>query len=145
MKNTVKPVTWLSLSKGSGFVYNKYMKKVLIIEDDGALAKIYQESLETHGLKTVSANTGSEGLVLAARESPDLVILDVMLPGGMNGFDVLEALRRETQFKFTPVLVLTNLDSEKESALKIGAADYIVKANTSLEELVTKCKALLKI
>lgn len=135
----------LSLSKESGRVYNRQMKKVLIIEDDWALAKIYDEILEEQGLKTVTAKTGGEGLELASQESPDLIILDVMLPGGLNGFDVLETLRRKNQFKFTPVIVLTNLDSEKETALKIGATDYIVKANTSLDELVTKCKTLLKI
>lgn len=80
------------------------------------------------------------GIALAA----DLVLLDIMLPGGMNGFDVLEDLKRNQLTSSIPVIVLTNLDSERETALKIGAADYAVKANTSIEETVQKIKQQLK-
>lgn len=118
------------------------MKKILFIEDDTEMQKIYKEAFATEEFETIPAYTADTGLDLARTQKPNLIILDIMLPGGKNGFDVLEALKKDEELKKIPVLVLTNLDSEKQVALKIGAHEYLVKANTSIAEVVTKVKTL---
>src|SRR5258708_48782 len=116
------------------------MKKILIVEDDEQVSKLYQESLTNEGFKVTIAATGGQGLTLLKTDKPDLVILDIMLPGGMNGFDVLEQMKKDIDLKNIPVLVLTNLDSERKVALEIGAADYLVKAHTAIDQVVAKVK-----
>lgn len=114
------------------------MKKILIVEDDKQLVIIYSERFAREGYSVVTAMTGAEGLTLATNEKPDMVLLDVMLPGGMNGFDVLEELKRNTVLSHIPVLMLTNLDSEEKIARDIGVVDYLVKANSSLSDVVAR-------
>ena len=113
-------------------------KKILLIEDDPDIQKMYSDKLTFEGYKVLSSMDGQEGLLLARTEKPDLILLDIMLPRGMNGFDVLEELRKDDDLKDTPVIVLTNLDTEEEVAEKVGATDYLVKANTELPDLVKK-------
>ncbi len=112
------------------------MKKILIIEDDPSLCGAYREMLKKHEVEVMEAVTGQEGMTLVASGKPDLILLDIMLPGGMNGFDVLEQLKRNPTTEKIPVIVLTNLDSEEKVAQTIGASDYLVKANTTKDEIV---------
>lgn len=112
------------------------MKKILIIEDDTSLVKAYQEMFKAQDASVVTAATGQEGLTLVQSEKPDVILLDVMLPGGMNGFDILEQLKKNPDTQQIPVIVLTNLDSEEKIAKAIGARDYLVKANTTKDEIV---------
>lgn len=119
------------------------MKKILFIEDDTEMQKIYMQAFSAEGFEAIPAYTVDSGLQLANEKKPDLIILDIMLPGGKNGFDALESLVKDEALKKIPVLVLTNLDSEKKTALEIGAKDYLVKANTSIDQVVAKAKALL--
>ena len=112
------------------------MKKILVIDEDSSLLKIYQEMFSPEEIKVVSAKTGQEGLALVQSEKPDLIMLDIMLPGGMNGFDVLEKLKADPVTEQIPVIVLTNLDSEGKTAKTIGARYYIVKANTTKDEII---------
>lgn len=119
------------------------MKKVLLIEDDEEVQKIYKEALEGAGFATLPAFNSDGALPLARDQKPDLIILDIMLPGKMNGFDILEDLKKNDQTKQIPVIVLTNLESEKKVALEIGAADYFIKANTSIDEMIQRIKTLL--
>jgi DNA-binding response OmpR family regulator len=112
------------------------MKKVLAIEEEDSLFKAYKEMLEPKGVTVIGAGTGQAGLSMAHSEKPDLIILDVMLPGHMNGFDVLEALERDPVTRIIPVIMLTNLDSEEKVAKKIGAKNYLVKADTSKDEII---------
>ena len=121
------------------------MSKVLIVEDDSQLQVIYQKKLSREGHEVFLATTGQEGLQLAISKKPDIILLDVMLPGGQNGFDILEQIKRDNSLKSTPVLILTNLDTEQETALSIGASDYIIKANTSLDEMTAKVNKYLGI
>lgn len=120
------------------------MNQILIIEDDTLLQDIYQKALAPEGFTVTQAFSGGQGLNLAKSQKPNLIILDVMLPGGMNGFDVLEKLKKDPEVREIPVLVLTNLDSEEKSARAIGAADYIVKANSSIEGVIKKIKQYIK-
>lgn len=120
------------------------MKKVLMIEDDMNLQKLYTEALK--GIDDVqfsAAPTGKEGIEKCKKEVPDLIILDIMLPGGMNGFDVAEELKRDPHMSKIPILVLTNLDSERKVAMDMGAVDYMIKANTAMSDVRTKVKTLL--
>lgn len=111
-------------------------KKILIVEDDTALFQIYSDLFNAKGIDVVSAKTGQEALVLIESEKPDLIILDIMLPGGMNGFDVLEKVEASPEMKKIPVIVLTNLDSEEHVAKVIGAKKYMVKADTTTDDVV---------
>jgi len=111
-------------------------KKVLFIEDDQQLQDIYRSALSQKDILVIGAIDGKEGLEKVSTEKPDLIVLDIMLPSGISGFDVLEQLKANTLTKAIPVIVLTNLDSEEAVAKKIGAVDYKVKSNTSLAEIV---------
>lgn len=120
------------------------IKTILFIEDDVEMQKIYAEAFSNNGFEVVSASTADEGVAQAREKNPSLIILDIMLPGGKNGFDALEQLVADSELAKIPVLVLTNLDSEKDVAMKIGAKDYLVKANSSIEQVVEKVKGLVK-
>lgn len=119
------------------------MKKILLVEDDTVLHQLYKEALEPHDIAVTAVTTGKEGLAHALANLPDLVMLDIMLPGGMNGFDVARELRQNPKTAKVPILILTNLDSEKASADAVQA-DYMIKTNTSMEEIVQKTKNLLR-
>lgn len=119
-------------------------KVIVIVEDEEGVSNIYKERLTEESFTVHVAKTAQEGLDTILKVKPNLVLLDIMLPGGRNGFDLLEELKRNQTTAGIPVIVLTNLDSEQETAMKIGAVDYAVKANTSLEETVQKIKQQLK-
>jgi len=108
----------------------------LIVDDDLSLFKAYQEMFDSTKIEVLGVSTGKDALHALNLQKPDLVILDIMLPGGMNGFDVLEKIEASSQHKSIPVIVLTNLDSEEKVAKSIGAQKYFVKANTSKKQIV---------
>lgn len=115
------------------------MKKILIIEDDSQLNRAYYEKFKD-SYEILNATDGASGILLAQNKKPNLIILDVMLPGGMNGFDVLRDLKNNSDLKDIPVVIVTNLDSQEESAQKTGAAACFVKANVDLTELADAVK-----
>lgn len=119
------------------------MKKILLIEDDVHSANVFKTILQKEGYELEVATTGQDGLSMVKSNPPSLVILDIMLPGGMNGFDVLEDMKRSPDTAKIPVLILTNLDTEEEVAKKIGVSDYLVKVNTSNAEVVKRVNGLL--
>jgi DNA-binding response OmpR family regulator len=99
--------------------------KVLAIDDDPAMTDLLTLLLKTHGFEPVTANTGEDGVELVRRESPDVVILDLMMPG-MDGWQVCAKLR---EFSNVPIIIFSALDSPGmvASALDAGADDYLVK------------------
>jgi len=115
-------------------------KKVLVVEDNINLRKLIVEKLEQEGFDTFVAETAEHGMHLVKEKRPNLILLDIMLPGGMNGFDLLEQLKRDPILKAIPVIILTNLSTEEKTAEEIGATDYIIKSNISLDEVVLKVK-----
>lgn len=117
-------------------------KKILLIDDDVVLQRIYKDRLVNEGLDLISSTTGQDGLLQAKNAKPDLILLDVMLPEGMNGFDVLEQLRRDPNLSHIPIIMLTNLDSEEKTAQSLGVVDYINKAATSLDLIMQKVKSV---
>ncbi len=117
------------------------MSTVLVVEDDAALRGALRASLRARHLQVLEAGTGEEALQVAAREHPDLVLLDLGLPG-IDGMDVLRTLRESGE---TPVVVLTVRDTqvEKVMALDAGATDYITKPFNT-EELLARIRATLR-
>jgi DNA-binding response OmpR family regulator len=113
-------------------------KKILVVEDDSQLVKVYSEKLTREGYIVDSAFTVDEAFTKLSGDGYGLIILDIMLPGNKNGFDLLEEMKREEKFKNIPVMILTNLDSEEKTAKEIGVNMYLVKANTPIEEVVNK-------
>lgn len=114
---------------------------ILIIEDEPKVARLARDYLEKNGYRVLVANDGNSGLAMARREKPDLLVLDLMLPG-MDGLDVCRALRRESDL---PIIMLTARAEETDRliGLEIGADDYISKP-FSPRELVARTRALLR-
>ena len=115
---------------------------ILVVEDEHAVARGIQYALQQEGYEVTLARSGEEGLEIATRSAPDLVLLDVRLPG-MDGFEVLRRLRAAGTK--SPVLMLTARDEEvdKVIGLELGADDYLTKP-FGLRELLSRIKALLR-
>ncbi len=120
------------------------MKTILFIEDESALQKTFGEILRREGYEMISALDGETGLKLCKTKKPDLIILDLVLPK-LHGFEVLKKVKADEEIKDIPVIVLTNLEtmSDVEKAIELGATTYLVKANYSLEEVISKVKKAL--
>jgi len=120
------------------------MKKILVIEDEAALQKTLGDVLAAEGYEMFSALDGEAGVRLAKEKTPDLVLLNLVLPK-MTGFEVLEQLRGEEDTKEMPVIVLTNLENlqDIQRATDLGATTYLVKSNYELREVVEKVKTAL--
>jgi len=119
--------------------------KILIIEDDQFLREFLFKKLNEENFEVLAAKEGKEGVELAKKEKPDLILLDLILPK-KNGYEVLEDLKKNPLTSEIPVLVLSNLGQKEEieEAFRKGAKDYLVKAYFSLEEIVSKIRLLLK-
>ena len=121
------------------------MKTILIIEDEPTLQKTLDLALTQEGYEVKSALDGEIGLKTAREVKPDLILLDLILPK-LDGFEVLEELKKDDGTKGIPVIVLTNLESapDIERALALGAFSYLVKANYDLKDVMTKIKEAIK-
>jgi DNA-binding response OmpR family regulator len=116
-------------------------KSVLVIDDEPKIAEICRDYLSAAGFAVTSAGSGPQGLALARKDKPDLVVLDLMLPG-MDGLDVCRELRRESN---VPIIMLTARveESDKLVGLELGADDYLTKP-FSPRELVARVRAVLR-
>lgn len=123
----------------------EYKKKILIIEDDDHVSKVYQVKFMKEGYNTVFINNGEEAVEKIAAEKPDLIILDLMMPR-KDGFVILEEIKKEPNLPKIPILVLSNLgqQSDKDRALGLGANEYMVKVNFSMQEVIEKAKSFLQ-
>ena len=123
-------------------------KKILIIEDDPATQRLVDYSLKQEGYEIITASNGLEGIRKALGESPDLIILDVMLPG-MDGFEICFRLRSEPATAKMPILMFSAKAQEidKDTGIKVGADDYLIKPSAPadivnrVEKLLAKKKA----
>lgn len=113
------------------------MKKVLVVEDDTFLAKIYESKLKHEGYDAKVANDGVEGMEALAEMKPNIVLLDLVMPR-KDGFTVLKEMSEDSELKKIPVVVLSNLgqDSDVDRVKELGAKDYLVKADISISDVV---------
>lgn len=117
-------------------------KKVLIIEDDLSLSSAYRAKLSSL-YDSRSSVTGDDGLKMAHEWRPDLILLDLFLPG-KSGQEVLKELKKTSQLKHIPVIVLTNLEGQCPPMLDLGATDCAIKTEISMEEIVGKINSFLQ-
>jgi len=118
--------------------------KIVLIEDDSFLAGMYATKLNLEGFNVTQANDGLEGLEKVKEVKPDLILLDIILPK-MDGFEVLESLKKSPETKDIPVIMLTNLGKKEEvdKGFEMGAQDYLIKAHFVPSEVIKKIKSYL--
>lgn len=116
-------------------------KKILLVEDDTALAGVYRSRLELEGFETKEVNNGEEALSAAIDFKPDLILLDAMMPK-ISGFDVLDILRNTPDTTNIRVIMLTALSQpkDKERAESLGVDDYLVKSQVVISDVVERVK-----
>lgn len=119
-------------------------KKILIVEDDSFLQGLASSKLEKEGFTVFGAGNSDEAAKILDSETPDLILLDLVLPG-TDGFGILKKIREGIKTKDTPVIVFSNLsdDEDIKKAKDSGATDYMVKSNFTLDELSDRIKELL--
>ena len=119
-------------------------KKVLVVEDDAAYANVYQRKLTKEGYEVVIEPNGEHVVRAVEREKPDLILLDLVLPG-KNGFIVLQELRSRKEFDRIRIIIASNLgqDVDIEKAKSAGADDYFIKSNISVSEMIDRVKKVL--
>ena len=120
-------------------------KKILIIEDDKFLRELIAQKLIKEGYDIAEAVDGEKGIKAVGEEKPDLVLLDLILPG-IDGFEVLTKIKEDPKIAQVPVIILSNLGQKDdiERGLKMGAVDYLIKAHFTPGEIIEKVKAVLK-
>ena len=123
-------------------VFDTPRKRVLVIEDDASIALGLRINLESEGYEVLEAEDGEAGLAMVREKSPDLVVLDVMLPK-LNGFQVLQTVRREGLMMPIIILSARTGEMEKVTGLELGAEDYVAKP-FSLAELLARIRAALR-
>ena len=119
--------------------------KILIVEDDPFLSSIAFVRLEQEGYKVSVATDGEKALALLKKEIPDLILLDIVMPG-VSGFDVLKAVKADERYKDISVIMFSNLGQEHEieDSKKFGADDFLVKAKFTPREVLEKIRRLLE-
>lgn len=123
-------------------------KKILIVEDEEVMQDVISDTLLNQEFTTLIAKNGEEGLDIALKQHPDLILLDIFMPK-MDGLVMLQKLRLDEWGKKVPVIILTNLNPNSNSVinvvLKNEPAYYLVKSDVKLEGIVEKIKDVLKI
>ena len=119
--------------------------KVLLIKDEKEVAELYRLKLSLDGYNVFVAADGESGLKKAIEEKPDLVFLDIKMPG-MDGFEVLKHLRKNDVTKKIPIVILSNFDEQEmiEKSLALGANEYLIKSQFNPSELSAKTKNWFK-
>jgi DNA-binding response OmpR family regulator len=117
------------------------MKTIMVVDDHANVRMLIREYLAEHGYRVVTARDGAEALVVAQREQPDLILLDVMMPN-MDGFEFTRRFRKEHR---APIILLTAKieETDKVVGLELGADDYVTKP-FGMQELVARIRAVLR-
>ncbi|MBF8250013.1 MAG: two component transcriptional regulator, winged helix family [Candidatus Levybacteria bacterium] len=121
------------------------MAKILLVDDDPLLVRMYQKKLENDGYVVVTADDGDVALTRVNESRPDLILLDIMMPK-INGLQVLAKLKENNETKNIPVILLTNVggsDEDVSRGLELGAVAYLVKAGNRPIVVVEKVKEIL--
>ena len=114
------------------------MPKILIVEDDEVLVRMYKRKLEHDGFQVAMAYSGGEGIIAATRENPDLILLDIMMPA-VDGFEVIKNLKAVKGTRDIPIVILTNLGTSEifiNEAKRLGVRNYPIKYKTSANEVM---------
>lgn len=121
------------------------MAKIVIVEDDKFLRELITQKVLKEGYQVVEATNGEEGIAKIKEEKPNLVLLDLILPG-IDGFEVLRQAKENSETSNIPVIILSNLGQKDDvgRGMKLGAADYLVKAHFTPGEILSKIKSILK-
>jgi len=120
------------------------MKKILIAEDDKFLANALRVKLTKSGFEVKNAYDGDEALKISDEFSPDLILLDLVMPV-KDGFGFLEEVKQNTNLKKIPVIITSNLGQKEDidRGMALGAKDYVVKSDLSLDDLIKKINSVL--
>jgi DNA-binding response OmpR family regulator len=120
-------------------------KTILIIEDDKFLRELIAQKLLKENYEISEAVDGEEGIKKIREEKPDLILLDLILPG-IDGFEVLSRMKDSEEISSIPVIILSNLGQKEdvERGLNLGAKDYLIKAHFTPGEIIEKIKKILK-
>lgn len=140
--DTPQPIT----NTGSNVPLPSHPKRILLVEDDDALANVYLMRLKEESFDVRRAENGEDALAAALSFKPDLVLLDVMMPK-VNGFDVLDILRNTPETANLKIIMLTALsqESDKERAESLGVDDYLVKSQVVIADVVDRIRHHLAI
>jgi phosphate regulon transcriptional regulator PhoB len=119
-------------------------EKILIVDDEKDIVKMLEYNLKKEGYRTAVAYDGEDALSLASREHPDIILLDLMLPG-IDGLEVCKTLKKEEKTASVPIIMLTakTQEADKVVGLELGADDYVTKP-FSVKELLARVKAVLR-
>lgn len=120
------------------------MSKILIVEDELQLRQALITKLKELNYEVFTAADPSSAQQQVKQNLPDLILLDIILPGGENGFDFLRSLKQSKKAADIPVIIITNLEGEEDTAKQMGAIDYLVKTDVSLDQIVAKIKSCLR-
>lgn len=120
-------------------------KKILLVEDESFLANLLSDYIKEQGVSLEQASTGEECLTKASAVKPDIILLDIILPG-IDGYEVLKQLRANPETSKIPVIFLSNLGGKEEieRGMELGAVDYLVKSSLVMEEIIKKIKGILE-
>ena len=120
------------------------MKKILLVEDEEIMIDLLQRKLTKEGYEVSVARDGEEGLKLMREVKPALILLDIVMPK-MGGFEVMEQMAKEPEFKKIPVIVISNSGQpvELDKAQKLGAKDWLIKTEFDPQEVIEKVKKQL--
>jgi len=119
-------------------------KKIMVVEDDEHISKVYEIKFAKEGINVVLARDGEEAVVKITAEKPDVILLDLMIPK-KDGFGVLEEIKKNPELVNIPVIILSNLGqkSDQDRAIALGANEYLVKVDYSIQDVINKAKGYL--
>lgn len=119
--------------------------KIVLVEDNVGIQKVYTEGLQLRGFQVSIAADYSTALAHITQIQPDVILLDLLMPN-VNGMDMLRILKADNRVKAIPIIVLTNLDDERlqHDALELGAATFVVKSDTTLDRLAEVIKSTVE-
>ena len=119
--------------------------KILVVEDDKFLRELITQKLAREGYNVKEAVDGEEGVVKVKEEKPDIILLDLILPG-IDGFEVLAKIKEDSEVENIPVVILSNLGQrdDVERGLKLGAVDFLIKAHFTPGEIIEKIEKIMK-
>ena len=120
-------------------------RKVLVVEDDKFLRELFVRKMFNEGFDVESAIDAEQVFEVLKNKKPEIILLDLILPG-VDGFEILGRIKKDDNLKDIPVMVISNLGQKEDidRAMELGAADFLIKANYTLDEIITRVLTVLK-